>query len=139
MNKNVLKLTCFLSLFIIFTACSTIDVFNQRAYEQATSIKVDALSLIDKATDSYDNHKDEIYQLKLNAKKAYEYSKGRAKNEESTKQWEIIINPERNLLFGFLKRWRDEGKLSSTFIYEAKKIISEGFDAVIELESGKRK
>lgn len=139
MNKSVLRKIYFFSFLIFLAACSTIDVFNQRAYEQATSIKVEALTLIDKATDSYNNHKTEIDQLELSAKKAYEYAKGREKNIESTMQWEIMVNPERNLLFGFLKRWKEEDKLGSAFISNAKEIISDGFDAVIELESGKRK
>lgn len=139
MNKNILRQLNFFFFLVFLVACSTIDVFNQRAYEQATSLKVEALFLIDNASDSYINYETEVNQLKLNAKKAYEYSKGRQKNEESTKQWEIVVNSERNSLFGFLKRWKDKGKLNSVFIVEAKKIISEGFDAIIELESGKRK
>jgi hypothetical protein len=75
----------------------------------------------------------------LDVEKAYEYAKGRQKNEETTKQWEIIKDPQRNSLFGFLKRWEEKATLSPAFIKEAKGLVSEGFDAVIGLESGKRK
>jgi hypothetical protein len=114
-------------------------MFNQRGYEQATSLKVDSLALMDKAAEPYLNHKAAVERLKLDIEKAYEYAKGREKNEEATKQWEIIKNPERNSLFGFLKRWEDKTTLSPKFIEEAKILVAEGFDAVIGLESGKLK
>jgi hypothetical protein len=38
-----------------------------------------------------------------------------------------------------IRRWEKEGKLSEGFVEEARNIISDGFDTIIELESGKRK
>jgi hypothetical protein len=77
--------------------------------------------------------------LKIKLEKAYEYAKGRPKNDIVTKQWEIMKNPNRNLLGGFLVRWKKKGVLSKTFIAEAKKNIALGFDQIIGLESGKIK
>jgi hypothetical protein len=45
-------------------------------------------------------------------------------------------DPDRNLLGGFLKRWKDKGTLSGVFVTEAKKNVSLGFDQIIGLESG---
>ena len=50
-----------------------------------------------------------------------------------------IKDPTRNSLVGFLKRWENKNQLDKTFIQEAKALVSDGFDAVIELESGKIK
>ena len=46
-------------------------------------------------------------------------------------------DPERNLMAGFLMRWENESQLSRTFIVEAKTLISQSYDAIIGLESGK--
>lgn len=128
-----------LAVLILLAGCSTIAPFSQKAYEQATSLKVEALATMDKASEPYANHKQSIDELKLNIEKAYEYAKGRPQNEEATKQWTIIKDPSRNSLGGFLNRWENKSTLNKVFIQEAKEIVADGFDAVIELESGKRK
>ncbi len=127
------------SLLILLMGCTSIAPYNQRAYEQATSLKVDALNLMDKALQPYSNHKHQIDILKINIEKAYEYAKGRNKNEFSTKQWAIIKDPTRNSLGGILKKWEDNTTLDKIFIVEAKALVSDAFDTVISLESGKIK
>jgi len=124
---------------ITLTACATISPFSEQAYQQATSLKVDALALIDKASDPYPSHKSDVDTLILNIDKAYEYAKGRPKNEESTKQWAIIENPNGHSLGGFLKRWQDKNTIDAEEIEDAKNLVSDGFDTVIGLESGKIK
>jgi hypothetical protein len=130
-------LTFFLALLLV--ACETISPFNQKAYELGTATKAEALALMDKATESSDTHAAAIQALQLNMDKAYEYARGRPKNEDSTRQWEIIRDPTKNSMGGFLARWKADKQLSATFIKEAKPVIADGFDQVIELESGKRK
>lgn len=121
------------------TACRYISPYSQFAYEQATSLKVEALALMDKATEPYANHEKEVEQLQTKIEKAYEYVKGQPANELSTKQWEILKNPERHLLGGFLKRWKEKSTLSSVFIKEAKGVVADAFDTISGLESGKIK
>jgi len=128
-----------LMLFFSVMACSTISPFNQRAYEQATSLKAEALMLMDKATKPYSEYRSEVESLRLNLEKAYQYAKGLPKNEITAKQWEILKDPERHSLGGFLKRWEKTSQVSANFIKAAKELISDGFDTIIELESGKRK
>jgi hypothetical protein len=127
-----------IAVIVVLNAC-TIAPFSQQAYEQATSLKAEALILMDKATDSFSRHKSEVEAIKLDLDKAYEYAKGRPQNEISTRQWEIIKDPGRGSLGGFLKRWEDKEQLDQSFINEAKGIVSDSFDIVIELESGKQK
>lgn len=123
----------------LLAGCSTIAPFSQKAYEQATSLKVEALAVMDKASEPFADHKQTVGVLKLNVEKAYEYAKGRPQNEETTRQWAIIKDASRNSLGGFLKRWEEKNSLLDSFIQEAKGLVSDGFDSVIELESGKRK
>ncbi len=128
-----------LVVFFISFACSYISPYSHFAYQQVTSLKVEALELMDKATDLYTNHETEINELKSKIEKAYEYDKGRPKNELSTKQWEILKDPDRNLLGGFMIRWEKETKLSTVFIKEAKGLVADAFDTISGLESGKIK
>jgi RecB family endonuclease NucS len=92
-----------IAVIVVLNAC-TIAPFSQQAYEQATSLKAEALILMDKATDSFSRHKSEVEAIKLDLNKAYEYAKGRLHNEISTRQWEIIKDPGRDSLGGFLRK-----------------------------------
>jgi hypothetical protein len=128
-----------LLVLLMLAGCSTISPFELKAYEQATAIKVDALALMDKSIESYANHASAIEKLRIDVEKAYEYAKGRQKNEESTQQWIFIKSPEKKSLGGFLVKWQKDNTQSANFVNEAKGEIAKHFDQVIELESGKRK
>ncbi len=97
------------------------------------------MTLMDKADTAYNEHRNTVEGLLLEARMAYEYAKQRPNNEESTRQWAIMIDLNRNMLAGFFKKWKDEGKLKKLFIEEAKEEIGDGFDAISALESGKEK
>lgn len=129
------------ALLALVACAANISPYSQRAYEQATSLKVDALALMNKATEPYSRHQAKVEALKLDLDKAYEFAAGRPKNEHSTRQWEILRDPERHLLGGFLKRWEAApgGQLSPAFVKEARTIVSQAFDTIIQLESGKKR
>ena len=126
-------------LCLVVGACATIAPFSQTAYEQATTLKAEALILMEKASEQYSLHKNEAEKVRLDMDTAYEFAKGRPKNELSTQQWAIVRDPERNSLGGFLKRWEKEGVLNQTFVSEAKKLIADQLDQISGLESGKAK
>lgn len=130
-----------LTLIVITTSgcASLIDTYDKVAYHNATSLKVESLALMDKATSAYADNRQSVEDLKVKVDKAYEYSNGRPKNEIVTKQWKLMKDPTRNLLGGFLKRWEEKGTFTKVFITEAKKNVSLGFDQIIGLESGKIK
>lgn len=119
--------------------CITISQYDQAAYEHAVNAKVDTLTLMRKATASYDEHRKEIESLTMELDKAYEYDRGRPLNQVTITQWSILRDPDRNLLGGFLKMWKANSTLSSTFIAEKKAQIADAYDQIIELESGKLK
>ena len=126
-------------LAIGIIGCSTIAVHDQYAYTQAVNLKVDAQSIVGKGDKDYTTQEQGVNELMLNVEKAYEYEKGREKNAITTKMWEILLNPESDLLGGFIKRWKDEGKLNKAYVLEKQKQIGEAFDQIIGLESGKIK
>ncbi len=122
---------------ITLTSCTSIAQFDSQSYKNAVNTKVSALALMDKATTPYEQNKTEINALYFSLNQGYEYANGIPKNEITTAQWAIMKDPERNLLGGFLKRWQEKKTLKPAFINSAKTVISDGFDAIIGLESGK--
>jgi len=127
-------------LFLLtFAACSTISTYDQTAYLQAVNTKVDALALMAKAVEPYMNHRNEVAEFLIELDKAYEYERGRPLNTNTIRQWDILRDPNRDSLGGFLKEWKEEGKLLPVYVERKKAQISTGFDQIIQLESGKIK
>ena len=140
MNKKSLSRFSLLLVSIFIAGCSfQAAVFNQGAYEHSVNLKVDALAIMDKATSPYDSCRAGIDAVKLEFQKAYEYAKGLPNNEETVKQYEIMMDPQQSSLYGFLARWESEGRLGATFVSDAKAEVARHFDDVIGLESGKLK
>ena len=126
-----------ITLSTIVWSCASISVFSPEAYKQAVDLKVESLNLMSFATMPYADYEEEVIYLNTELDKAFEFSKGRPDNEISTEQWDILINKEGNLLGGFLKRWETEGSLSEMFVTEMQILVSDAFDTIIGLESGK--
>lgn len=124
---------------LLLAACSTISKFDQYSYTQSTSLKVDALNLMDRATEPYDQHQAEVLKIKSDLDKIYEYEKNRPKNQVTEKMWVVIRDSTGHLFGGFVKRWQKEGKLDAVFIQEARTLVSQSFDQISQLESGKIK
>lgn len=143
MTDNILfKIICLsplLLILLIFQSCTPIPAYSEHAYIQAVRLKLKSLDLMSKATGSYSGHAAEVDSLKSELRFAYEYAKGRPGNEITTNQWEIMINPDRNLIGGFLRIWKEDLILSPVFVNEAQGVIGEAFDTIIGLESGKIK
>jgi hypothetical protein len=119
--------------------CSMIAHYDQAAYEHAVDAKVDTLALMNKAIGNYEAHGKEIETVMTELDKAYEYDRGRGLNKVAVAQWDILRDPKRDLVGGFLKMWKAKGSLSPTFIAEKKKQIADAFDQIIQLEAGKLK
>jgi hypothetical protein len=127
-------------VFILsYFSCVSISSFDQFAYAQTTSVKVDGLNLMDKATEDFSSHQESVSQYKTQLQKVYEYEKNRPKNEITIKLWDKLLDPNGHLLGGFLNRWEKEKKLSATFITEEKKLVDQAFDQIAGLESKKIK
>ena len=135
-NKLVILFNMLL-VAVCVHSCSSVSYYDQYAYTLGTSLKVDALALMDKATDNFQNHAVEVEELKIKIDKAYEYEIGRPNNDITIKMWQILRDPEKKLLGGFLKRWEAENTLSRAFIDEVKINIGKGFDLINHLESEK--
>jgi hypothetical protein len=124
-------------VWLSLVSCALIAHYDRAAYEHATSAKVDTLALMNKATGSYDEHAKEVEALVLELDKAYEYDRGRQLNKTTVAQWDVLRDPNRNLVGGFLKMWKAKGTLSATFVAEKRRQVADAFDQIIKLESGK--
>jgi hypothetical protein len=136
-RNQITALHLFIISTILLTACSSISVYSPEAYKQAVDLKIESLNLMSSATMPFSDYEEDVAFMKTELSKAYEFAKGRPNNEISTKQWEILIDENRNLLGGFLKRWENDETLSEMFVTEAQKLVSDAFDTIIGLESGK--
>ena len=143
MENRIISTKSLVAAFIIvllgYSGCVTISPFDQYAYAQTTSIKVDALNLMDLANDDFSKHQSGVMEFQTKLRKVYEYEKNRPKNEISVKLWDILIDTSGNLLGGFLSRWKKENKLNVTFINNEKDLVGKAFDQISGLESKKIK
>jgi hypothetical protein len=133
-------LLCFL-IAITFSCKPLIATYDQYAYTQATSLKVDMQNLIKKsATVKYSDASSEITNVTTGIQKAYEYAKGRSKNSLSTTQYAVLLS-DNDFYKKFLADWSSSqgGMLSQTAADEMSKKAGDLMDTIIELESDKNK
>jgi hypothetical protein len=126
-----------LSVSLLVWTCTSVSVFSPDAYRQAVDLKVVSLDLMEYATMPFTDYEGDVLYLKTELRKAYEFARGRPDNEISTRQWEILIDENRNLLGGFFKRWKEETTLPQMYVTEMQLVVSDAFDTIIGLESGK--
>lgn len=120
-------------------SCSSISTFDQKAYENVTALKVDARNVMGLASQSYSSQREKVADLNTSLEKAYEYDLGRPVNRITVAQWDLLLKPEGDLLGGFLKEWKQEGKLLPGYVRSKQRQVGRGFDAISGLESGKLK
>src|SRR5215469_2948805 len=108
------------AFLLALTACSTIAPYDQAAYEHATSTKAEVLLLMDRATTPYSQNTDKIDAVILDLNKAYEYDKGRLKNQITVQLWTKLLSPNANLFGGFIRYWKSRGELHPAYIQEKK-------------------
>ncbi|REL37963.1 hypothetical protein DYD21_04930 [Rhodohalobacter sp. SW132] len=126
-----------IALLTIQSCAPSISLYSENAYQQAVELKVASLDLMNQATEPYEDRKEQADQLRLGLQRAYEFANGRPDNDHSARLWRIMIDPDGEMMGGFLSLWEESGTMSDVFITEAKENIAEGFDTIIGLESGK--
>ncbi|WP_157588788.1 hypothetical protein [Psychroserpens burtonensis] len=126
-------------LSLLMLGCQSLKtaVFDQYSYQQAISIKVESLNLMDEATQSYNTYEMEVEALLLELQKMVEYEKNKPNNEVSYAMWNLIANKDKNLLAGFFRRWQEDKQLSEGFTREAKVQVAEALDLIIQYEAKK--
>jgi hypothetical protein len=127
------------SLWLLSACAPLISLYDQYAYTQAVSLKVDMQNLADEsATTNYTDAKANVDAVNTELQKAYEYDRGRSKDSLSTKQYGILLS-DKGFYKNFLKDWQTHSKLSTTAAGEMRIQIGKLMDEVIALEVGKNK
>ncbi len=137
--KFYVRISVCIFLCSLLYSCATISGFDQYAYTQATSIKVDALNVMGMANEDYANHVQNVSAVHTEMQKIYEYEKNRPRNTITTKMWAKMLDTTGHLYGGFIQRWKNQGKLSAAFIENEKDLIAQSFDQIAGLESKKIK
>lgn len=141
-NNTMKKLQIFYAVIVtsfLFISCESTKTaaFDQYSYQKATEVKVESNHLIEKATKPYENYEVEVEELLSDLDKIMEYEKNKPYNDVSWQLWQILSDEERNLLAGFLKRWKEKGQMSLVFVNEAKSQVMEAIDLIIKYEASK--
>ena len=130
-----------LGLVLSLSSCKTIANFDQYAYTQSTSLKVDVLNLMDKSTESYATQTKDCEKTIADLLKLREYEKHRPNDIITYKMWDKMIDStgQKGIVGSYFAAWKADDKEGKVFIQEAKKIVTQGFDFIAELESKKIK
>lgn len=128
----------FLLFFLAISCSPLIGPYSPTAYENATSLKAETLSLMEKAMEPYSDHKKAAESLAIELRKAHEYVKGVPSNSITARQWEILIKQDGDLIGKFMQRWKERETLSKIYIEEFDGLISDAFDEIICLEANKK-
>ncbi len=127
-------------LLFTLTACTHyIATYDQHAYAQTTSLKVDVLNLIDKSTEAYSLHQPVIAKVTSDIMKAIEYEKHRPKNSITVRMWSKMMDStgQNGIIGRYLESWKSDNTKSRALINEIKPQVSQGFDLIADLESQK--
>jgi hypothetical protein len=139
MHRGKTWLAAICCTLLLTTGCATISTFDQHAYISTTGIKVDALNMMQLATEDYASHRQEVKAVNTAIEKTYEYERNRPKNEITLSLWNKLRDTSGHLWGGFVKRWQTEGRLCQGFIEEAQLQVGDAFDIIAQLESKKIK
>lgn len=129
-----------LAFAISLAACATlIAPFDVEAYKTATSLKAETDAVLSHGAEPYAANAEKIEALSIKLNGAGEYAAGIPKNQNSARQWALMVDPNQGLAGGTLRMWRERGKLNPIVVDEQRKQIAEAFTYIICLEANKQK
>ena len=138
-QSSVLGAMVLIPLLILSLGCaSTIANYDQVAYENATSLKVETLALMDRAGDPYDHHATDIADLSMRLQKAKEYAQGFQHNEDVITQWTTLVG-DSGILGRFFNEWHSQPISPPAYLQDKKERVASAFDKIIALEGRKNK
>ncbi len=140
MNKPKPQLLAtFLVALFIYSCTPLISLFDSTSYKNTIDLKVDFVFLVKKsATTQYSAEEGNIESFEKKLAKAYEYEKGRFKNDISIAQYKILDSDEGSIK-QFFKLWKEQGTISAIASQAFEEQASAIFDQILKLENGKRR
>ena len=126
-----------LAVLLFLAGCPKVASFDPVAIEQTTRLKAEALALMDRAAEPYAEHRAEVDTLRARLARVVVREQGRPNNEETIRQWGLLMAPQGHLLGGFLALWERRSVLDVAFIDEARVQVADAFDQITGFEDGK--
>lgn len=134
-KRGFLLYPSFLLPFLLAGCIHLVSYYDSQSYKNLTDLKASASILFDNlAQDPTGNGvKTELDSFRLDLEKAYEYEKGKDKNQDTIVQVSTI----RDIYDGLLQLLKTQGKLSAVYIGEKKTQVMDAFDIAIKTEKEK--
>lgn len=143
MTKMLLRKSVFvlhtIVLCLALVSCTSFQLagYDQKAYENATTLKPQTLALVAKSgvSDSYSTYADKVDALFIQLESAFEYANGVDHNNEAASNWRDLIS---DILENWHDVWKENLQLTSFAASEIGGQIGQAFDTIICLEANKR-
>jgi hypothetical protein len=138
------KALAFLLVPLMFLgSCRTIAYHDVNTFVKTAELKAKALTLMDHATEDYATYTRDVDEVLILGEQLFAMQKARDLNHASIGQWKILmernIATQKSILPSFFKEWKTKGKLSETFVQEARPQVEAAFDEILKLEDSKLK
>lgn len=124
----------FILLVCLFVLTSCAPTYSPYLYDQTSELKTQSLLLMDKATEPFSKYETKINLLKSDLESVSRQEQLRKSNQAKIKQWNLLLNPQGHLLYGFLHKWQQDTILSETFVNLERKLVGESFELLRETE-----
>ena len=116
---------------------------SETAVEETRTLKTSTLALMDKATDAYGTHAQEIADQNAKLEAAYTRETARPGNGKTVAMWGLLLHsdparPASGIYPRFVAQWQTSGTLKPVYIADKKTTVGLGFDRIINLENAKR-
>ena len=126
-------------LALLLGACAYVPPFNQYSWDETARLKTESLALIHNARESNTLHEERAQAVLTSVQRAYVDANLRYQNQESMRQWAILLDPYQPSLAGGIRLWKENDTLSQAAIRDFKKLVASNFDEIAKLEGKKRK
>lgn len=126
-------------LALLLGGCAYTPPFNQYSWDETTRLKAESLALIHTARESNSLHEERAQAVLASVQRAYVDANLRYQNQESMRQWAILLDPDKPSLAGGIRLWRANDTLSPAAIKDFKKLVASNFDEIVKLEGKKRR
>jgi hypothetical protein len=134
-NKTRIAIALLFALTFVVSGCVSTPAYDQTEYDRVITLKVDAVNLLQKASEDFQTHKTEVNNIKHEMSVLYEYAKNLPNNEEEIKMIQIMNNSDGTLLGKALADWEKKGTFSQSYSEGLISNISDGFDQISGLIS----
>lgn len=139
MNTRRFSRWLFVAMSVVFISCSQALYFDQHSYNNIESVQLDAFTLLDKANQPYEQHKESVEALKSKIDNIISYEEAKGKfNAPVVNMWKTVRTSSGNLISVF-NLWEAQGTLSNIFIAESKPRIAEMLNSIKIVEDHKSK